>query len=90
MLDAAKITAIAMHGSTPKQIEHWALLGMAVEETQDISAVLSLGSLKFPVVKLTDYHDKVEELLAVDNAFALITAAHILAQQTKQQWRQTN
>jgi len=28
-----------MHRTTPKQIEHWALLGKAVEETQDISAV---------------------------------------------------
>ena len=40
-------------------------------------------SLKFPVIKLTDFHDKVEELLTYDNAFALITAAHILTQQTK-------
>jgi Domain of unknown function (DUF4351) len=32
---------------------------------------------------LTDYHDKVDELLASDNAFALITAAHILTQQTR-------
>ena len=40
-------------------------------------------SLEFPVAKLTDYHDQVEELLATDNAFALITSAHILTQQTK-------
>lgn len=39
LLDAAKTTAKAMHRSTPKQIEHWALLGKAVEETQDISAI---------------------------------------------------
>jgi hypothetical protein len=39
--------------------------------------------LEFPVAKLTDYHDKVDELLALDNAFALITAAHILTQQTR-------
>jgi hypothetical protein len=39
--------------------------------------------LEFPVAKLTDYFDKVEELLVLDNAFALITAAHILTQQTR-------
>ncbi len=39
LIDAAKIAAKAMHRSTPKQIEHWALLGKAVEETQNISAV---------------------------------------------------
>ena len=40
-------------------------------------------SLEFPVAKLTDYHDQVDELLTLDNAFALITAAHILARQTR-------
>jgi len=40
-------------------------------------------TLEFPVAKLTGYHDKVDELLASDNAFALITAAHILTQQTR-------
>ena len=40
-------------------------------------------TLEFPVAKLTDYHDKIDELLALDNAFALITAAHILTQQTR-------
>jgi hypothetical protein len=40
-------------------------------------------TLEFPVAKLTDYHDKVDKLLAADNAFALITAAHILTQQTR-------
>ena len=42
-------------------------------------------SLKFPVAKLTDYRDKIEELLVLDNAFALITVAHILTQRTKHQ-----
>ena len=42
-------------------------------------------TLEFPVAKLTDYHDKVDELLASDNAFALITAAHILTRQTRKQ-----
>ena len=42
-------------------------------------------TLGFPVAKLTDYHDKVDELLASDNAFALITAAHILTRQTRKQ-----
>jgi len=40
-------------------------------------------SLEFPVAKLTDYSDKLEKLLLLDNAFALITAAHILTQQTR-------
>jgi hypothetical protein len=40
-------------------------------------------TIEFPVAKLTDYHDKVEELLASKNVFALITAAHILTQQTR-------
>ena len=40
-------------------------------------------TLEFPVAKLTDYHDKINELLVLDNAFALITAAHILTQQTR-------
>jgi uncharacterized protein YozE (UPF0346 family) len=39
LLEAAQTAAKTMHRSTPKQIEHWALLGKAVEETQDISAV---------------------------------------------------
>ncbi len=42
-------------------------------------------SLKFPVAKLTDYRHMLEELLAMDNAFALITVAHILTQRTKNQ-----
>jgi len=42
-------------------------------------------TLEFPVAKLTDYEDKVDELLASDNAFGLITAAHILTQQTRKQ-----
>lgn len=39
LIEVAKIAAKAMHRSTPKQIEHWALLGKALEETQDITAV---------------------------------------------------
>jgi ParD-like antitoxin of type II bacterial toxin-antitoxin system len=39
LVEAAETAAKAMHRSTPKQIEHWALLGKAVEETQDISAI---------------------------------------------------
>ena len=42
-------------------------------------------SLTFPVAKLTDYADRVDELLAIDNAFALITAAHILTQRTRKE-----
>ena len=41
--------------------------------------------LEFPVAKLTDYDEKIDELLASDNAFALITAAHILTRQTRKE-----
>ena len=40
-------------------------------------------SIRFPVAKLTDYHDKVNELLAADNSFAIVTATHILTQRTR-------
>ena len=42
-------------------------------------------TLEFPVAKLTDYEDKLDELLVSENAFGLITAAHILTQQTRKQ-----
>ncbi|MEI7824934.1 MAG: hypothetical protein WCI01_06515 [Chlorobiaceae bacterium] len=42
-------------------------------------------TIKFPVAKLTDYEDKLDELLASDNAFGWITAAHILTRQTRKQ-----
>lgn len=42
-------------------------------------------NLKFPIAKLSDY--KVDDLLMQDNAFALITAAHILTQQTRKQYQ---
>lgn len=32
----AKATAIAMHRSVPKQIEHWARLGKIAEENPDL------------------------------------------------------
>jgi len=40
-------------------------------------------SIHFPIAKLTDYHDKVDELLTMDNSFAVVTATHILTQQTR-------
>jgi len=40
-------------------------------------------TLDFPVAKLTDYDEKLDELLASENAFGLITAAHILTRQTR-------
>ena len=40
-------------------------------------------TLDFPVAKLTDYDEKLDELLASDNAFGLITAAHILTRKTR-------
>ena len=42
-------------------------------------------SLEFPVAKLTDYEERLDELLESDNAFGWITAAHILTQKTKKQ-----
>jgi hypothetical protein len=40
-------------------------------------------SIRFPIAKLTDYHDKVNELLTADNSFAVVTATHILTQRTR-------
>jgi len=42
-------------------------------------------SLEFPVAKLTDYKERLDELLESDNAFGWITAAHILTQKTRKQ-----
>ena len=39
--------------------------------------------IDFPVVKLQDYADRVDELLTLDNPFALVTVAHLLTQKTK-------
>ncbi|MYM23996.1 DUF4351 domain-containing protein [Duganella sp. FT135W] len=39
--------------------------------------------LAFPIVKLQDYADRLPELLAHQSPFALVTAAHLLTQQTK-------
>jgi hypothetical protein len=39
--------------------------------------------LEFPVAKLTDYHDQLEALKASENSFAIVTATHILTQQTR-------
>ncbi|MGZ8244070.1 cytosolic protein [Methylomagnum sp.] len=39
--------------------------------------------IRFPVVKLTDYAARLDELLADSNPFALVTAAHLLTQRTK-------
>jgi len=40
-------------------------------------------TLKFPIAKLTDYHDQLEALQASDNPFAIVTAAHIQTQRTR-------
>ena len=40
-------------------------------------------SLRFPIAKLTDYHDRLDKLLVADNAFAVVTAAHILTRRTR-------
>lgn len=39
--------------------------------------------LKFPSIKLLDYQSQLTTLLEQDNVFALITAAHLLTRQTK-------
>ena len=42
-------------------------------------------TLEFPVGKLTDYEDQLDDLLVSENAFGLITAAHILTRQTRKE-----
>lgn len=39
--------------------------------------------LEFPIAKLTDYHDRLEELQISENSFAIVTATHILTQRTR-------
>ena len=39
--------------------------------------------MSFPTVKLLEYNDWIEGLLESDNPFALVTAAHLLTQQTR-------
>ncbi|GAB6057771.1 DUF4351 domain-containing protein [Desulfonatronum parangueonense] len=45
---------------------------------------LTGGFEGFPVVKLLDKQDEMPSLLESDNAFALVTAAHLLTRQTRQ------
>ena len=40
-------------------------------------------TMRFPVVKLADYGESLDELLANPNPFAVVTAAHLLTQRTK-------
>ena len=40
-------------------------------------------SIRFPVAKITDYRDRLVTLLTQHNPFAIVTAAHILTQQTR-------
>ncbi|MYM30582.1 transposase [Duganella sp. CY15W] len=42
-------------------------------------------SLVFPIVKLQDYANRLAQLLEHANPFALVTAAHLLTQKTRQQ-----
>ena len=42
------------------------------------------SSLTFPVAKLQDYQEQLDNLLTSENTFAIITAAHILTQRTRQ------
>jgi len=43
----------------------------------------SKHTLEFSIVKLIDYEPEIDELLTLDNAFGLITAAHLITQQTR-------
>ncbi len=47
------------------------------------SVLGSETSIHFPIAKLTDYYDMVNELLTMDNSFAVVTATHIMTQQTR-------
>ena len=47
------------------------------------SVLGSETSIRFPVAKLTDYHDRLDELKASENSFAIVTATHILTQRTR-------
>ena len=40
-------------------------------------------AIRFPVAKLMDYQDRLDALLGNDNLFALVSAAHLLTQQTR-------
>lgn len=42
----------------------------------------------FPIAKLTDYQHQLDDLMASDNPFAILTAAHILTKKTKNQAQQ--
>ncbi|MGD0958601.1 MAG: cytosolic protein [Methylomonas sp.] len=39
--------------------------------------------LEFPIAKLTEYHERLNELQILENSFAIVTAAHILTQRTR-------
>jgi hypothetical protein len=41
--------------------------------------------IRFPIVKLGEFAPHLDQLLEHDNAFALVTAAHLLTQQTRKQ-----
>ncbi len=40
-------------------------------------------TMEFPVAKLTDHEERLDDLLVSDNAFGWVTAAHILTQKTR-------
>ncbi|MGR9014602.1 MAG: Rpn family recombination-promoting nuclease/putative transposase, partial [Gammaproteobacteria bacterium] len=46
-------------------------------------ALGSETSIRFPIAKLTDYHDQLDELQTSENSFAIVTATHILTQRTR-------
>ncbi len=49
-INDAKATAIAMHRSVPKQIEHWARLGKIAEENPD----LPIGFVKDVLISMQE------------------------------------
>jgi hypothetical protein len=59
LVETAKVHAAAMHRSIPKQIEHWARLGKAVEENPDLPVQFIKDTLlageESKAGQLTDY-----------------------------------
>ena len=45
-------------------------------------------SLRYPTIKLRDYEERLPKLLRSRNPFALVTAAHLIAQQTRRKPRE--
>jgi predicted transposase YdaD len=69
----ASLAVLADAGASWKPVScHYTLFGCEV-------------GIRYPVVKLNDYAGSIDELLTQPNVFALVTAAHLLTQQTRGQ-----